>query len=318
MRLEWIDDILAVLDTGSLARAAERRLLTQSAFSRRVRLIEESIGVTLFDRRRKPVTLMPGIEALAPELRDLGARLRRLGNAMRLSASQMRAPLTFVCQHAITTTVSPRVVSELASIGETSVRILSGNRDDCLMRLLSGEAEFAIMYQVPGERAAPIPRAFEAATLGTDRLIPVCTPALRTRARGPEIPTVSYPPDIFLGRVFDRMLGPRLPKGLSIAARAESELTLAVLEFVLNDIGIAWLPLSLVTGHLSKGELVGVDDTLPAQALDITMIRLSDEQTERSLAVWRHITGKPMLPTNLERLPHGAPGLVQTLDRAEE
>ena len=37
MRLEWIEDILAVLDTGSLARAAEKRLLTQSAFTRRVR-----------------------------------------------------------------------------------------------------------------------------------------------------------------------------------------------------------------------------------------------------------------------------------------
>jgi len=67
MRLEWIDDILAVLDRGSLARAAEKRLLTQSAFTRRVRTIEESIGVALFDRRRKPAALMPGVQALEPE-----------------------------------------------------------------------------------------------------------------------------------------------------------------------------------------------------------------------------------------------------------
>ncbi|MGB0438874.1 MAG: LysR family transcriptional regulator, partial [Paracoccaceae bacterium] len=78
MRLDWIDDILAVLDHGSLARAAETRRLTQSAFTRRVRIIEDSIGTPLFDRRRKPVTLMPGVQALAPELRDLSARLHSL------------------------------------------------------------------------------------------------------------------------------------------------------------------------------------------------------------------------------------------------
>ena len=50
MRLEWIDDILAVLESGSLARAAEKRSLTQSAFTRRVRLIEDSIGAELLRR----------------------------------------------------------------------------------------------------------------------------------------------------------------------------------------------------------------------------------------------------------------------------
>jgi DNA-binding transcriptional LysR family regulator len=34
MRLEWLEDILAVMETGSFIRAAEQRLLTQPAFSR--------------------------------------------------------------------------------------------------------------------------------------------------------------------------------------------------------------------------------------------------------------------------------------------
>lgn len=40
MRLEWPDDILAVAETGSFSEAAERRHLTQSAFSRRIGSIE--------------------------------------------------------------------------------------------------------------------------------------------------------------------------------------------------------------------------------------------------------------------------------------
>ncbi|MFU8778000.1 MAG: helix-turn-helix domain-containing protein, partial [Roseovarius sp.] len=51
MRLEWLDDILAVADAGSLARAAEIRHVSQSAFTRRLRAIEDTLGVPLFDRR---------------------------------------------------------------------------------------------------------------------------------------------------------------------------------------------------------------------------------------------------------------------------
>lgn len=318
MRLEWIDDILAVLDTGSLARAAERRLLTQSAFTRRVRMIEESIGATLFDRRRKPVRLMPGVEALEPELRDLSARLRRLSTTLRLSAAGSHGPLTFVCQHAITTTVSPRVVSELAKIGEASVRVRSGNRDDCLMRLLSEEADFAIMYEVPGKRAPAIPKAFETVTLGTDRLVPVATPAVRARMQGPQIPVVSYPPEVFMGQVFDRMIGPLLPDGVTTLSRAETALTLAMLEYALNDIGVAWLPLSLVRDHVARGSLGLLDDVLPVQALDITMIRLSEERSERRQHVWRHLIDTLRVSGDLERVPDGAAGPVQPLERAEE
>ncbi len=41
IRLEWLEDILAVAETGSFSEAAERRHLTQSAFSRRIRNIED-------------------------------------------------------------------------------------------------------------------------------------------------------------------------------------------------------------------------------------------------------------------------------------
>ena len=49
MRLEWLEDILAVADAGSLSVAAERRRLTQSAFSRRMQFIEQALGGQLFD-----------------------------------------------------------------------------------------------------------------------------------------------------------------------------------------------------------------------------------------------------------------------------
>ena len=290
MRLEWIDDILAVLDAGSLARAAEKRLLTQSAFTRRVRIIEDSVGATLFDRRRKPVALMPGIEALEPELRDLSARLHMLRQTMKTASDRAGKNLAFVCQHALTTTVSPQVVRALSPDGETSVRVRSGNQDECLMHLISKEVDFAIMYALPDDSPSEPGNAFEAVALGVDILVPVSTPGVREKAAGPILPVIGYPSEVFLGQVFARRINPQLPKGAAVTTIAETALTLAMVQLALTGIGIAWLPLSLVGAHLAQGNLVRLDDMLPTQALIVRMVRLAAPRTEQVERVWQHLT----------------------------
>ena len=292
MKLEWIDDILAVLDCGSLAQAAEKRGITQSAFTRRARSMEDSIGATLFDRRRKPITLMSGVQAMEPELRELSARLHKLGHMLKTKSSGRGKPLTFVCQHALTTTISPQIVRAATKDGELSVRVHSGNQDDCLMQLLSREVDLAVMYAIPLEPESEMSRAFESVDLGEDSLIPVCAPVLRDKASCAEIPIIAYPADVFLGQVFTQMIGPRLPLGTATIPIAETALTLAMLQLALSAIGIAWLPFSLVSQSLSRGDLIRLDDMLPAQTLDIKMVRLRASQTERSEATWQHLASE--------------------------
>jgi len=305
MRLEWIDDILAVFDCGSLAQAAEKRGLTQSAFTRRARTIEDSIGTTLFDRRRKPITLMAGVQSLEPELRDLSTRLHKLGHMLKTANSQNGKPLTFVCQHALTTTISPRIVRAVTKNGELSVRVHSGNQDDCLMQLLSKEVDLAVMYALPQEPESEMSRAFESVDLGEDCLVPVCAPSLRDRASSASIPIIAYPAEVFFGQVFTQMISARLPVGVATMPIAETALTLAMLQLVLNEIGVAWLPFSLVAQSLAQGELIRIDDRLPAQTLNIKMVRLRATQTERSEAIWQRLA-KELHPLSKEetRLPN--------------
>jgi LysR family transcriptional regulator, hypochlorite-specific transcription factor HypT len=311
MRLEWIDDILAVLDGGSLARAAEIRFLSQSAFTRRVRLIEDNIGTTLFDRRRKPVVLLPGVQALEPELRDLSVRLNKLKQTMRTASDQAGKTINFICQHALTTTVSPQVVRALKADGETSVRVRSGNQDECLIQLISKKVDFAIMYALPGDTTPEPGNAFEAVTLRSDLLIPVATPKLLDEAVGTVLPTISYPPEVFLGQVFARMISPRLPKDATAVVIAETALTLAMLQLVLTDIGMAWLPHSLVVDHLTQNRLVQLDDVLPAQPLTIRMVRLSEAHTEHAEQVWQHLAEHLQFRAGRKYLPDDATSLVQ-------
>lgn len=286
MRLEWLDDILAVADTGSLARAAAARHVSQSAFTRRLRAIETALGTPVLDRRRKPVALRPEIAAQVPEMRSLATRLRHLRDGLARSGGCRG--LTLACQHAITTTQSPAIVEILTAGGDRTVRVRSDNRGECLLQLLSGEADLAVVYAAPDSAPLPSDRAFDRVSLGHETLLPVASPAL---PQGTALPYIGYPDDVFLGQVMARAILPRIPADRRPQRRTETALTLAAHEYARRGIGVAWLPQTMVAGDVAAGRLLRLDRSLPASDLQLWMLRLSERADEGWSDVWARLVG---------------------------
>ena len=79
MNLRHLEHLLALADTGSFSRAAEKSHVTQSALSRSIQALETELGAPLIDRVGKRNELTPFGKAVA-------ARARR----MVLDAAEMR------------------------------------------------------------------------------------------------------------------------------------------------------------------------------------------------------------------------------------
>ena len=62
MELIWLEDYLALAETLNFSRAAEARHVTQPAFSRRIRALENWVGADLFARTTHGVALTPAGE----------------------------------------------------------------------------------------------------------------------------------------------------------------------------------------------------------------------------------------------------------------
>jgi len=269
MRLEWLDDILAVADAGSLARAAALRHVSQPALTRRLRSIEAALGVQIFERRHKPLTLLPEIAPHLPAMRSLAAQLRQLRDGLAQSGGARG--LTLACQHAITTTHSPAIVAALTEGQARPVRVRSENREDCLLRLLAAEADLAVVYDVPQIAPLALGGAFERISLGPESLVPVAAPCLPTKGA---LPYIGYPGDVFLGQVMDRALLPRIGPDRPLRRCAETALTLAAHEYARRGIGVAWLPESMVCDDLSAGRLTRLAADVPRLDMEIWMLRL--------------------------------------------
>ena len=69
MELQTLSHFLAVIDTGSFSAAARVLNITQPALTKRIKALEDSVGVRLFDRLPRGVTPTPYGEALARHAR---------------------------------------------------------------------------------------------------------------------------------------------------------------------------------------------------------------------------------------------------------
>lgn len=295
MRLEWLEDILAVAETGSFSDAAERRLLTQSAFSRRIRGIEAFLGVELFDRSRKPVHLRPATAEQRDQVARLASDLRQLIAELRHGERRAANRAVIASQHALTTALTPAILQELQGAGtDVFLKLRSANLDECFSMLLSRQADLALVYRLPGQDHPIRADYIETAVIGADRLSPVLGAAAAADAGWGEgmrtLPYIAYPNEVFLGQVLERRVMPAVRGRSDPLPRAETALTLAALEMARVGLGVAWVPQSLAAPRIADGSLTDLSDRLPEVELEVTAVRLVGTAGPVESAIWRHLS----------------------------
>jgi DNA-binding transcriptional LysR family regulator len=171
-------DQLATLRTiaaaGSFSRAAEQLFLTQSALSQRVKHLEQSLGVELFDRRTKGLKL--GLTAagervlrFAHEAHELYASLER---DLHLDENAgVRETVTIASAVTVSQYVLPHVLSTFYHrCPDVRVRIVQCVGQEVEDRVLTGAADLGI------RAGSTFPAGLRATHLTTDPVVMVARP----------------------------------------------------------------------------------------------------------------------------------------------
>jgi LysR family transcriptional regulator, hypochlorite-specific transcription factor HypT len=273
LELKWLDDYIALIETGSFSAAAARRHVSQPAFSRRIQMLEEWLGVQLIDRARKPLQFTPVAKDNQLEFRQLVARIYEF-RAILKSESLDSAGITIAAQHTLAASYVPSFLVRLQDLGgEQNFRIRSENRSDSVSMLMRGEAEILITYdtlQSPCNISAQLAQRH---VLGQDELKLVASPQLHkilsAVESGDRVPMLCYPPDSFFGQAVRAEALPDLMRRQQVIVRCVSEFAMGLRELALISQGAAWLPASLIQDDLARGRLLPLNQLGQSVPLEI-------------------------------------------------
>ena len=264
MNLSWLEDFLALAASGNFSRAAQERHMTQPAFSRRIRALEDWVGATLFNRSNQPATLTGTGEWFESIAKDMLARAAKIPGEARAFHEASAKTLRIASTHALSFTFMPMWLRGLESqmaIGQ--VQLISDVLQRCEAMLQESHVQFLLTHTHAEATSALDAKGYPSIVVGHDLLIPVSAPkkdgtplhALHKRASKKPVKLLSYSMESGIGRIVAKTQA-----SLAQAAPTETVFT-AHLASVLRTMaldgrGIAWLPQTLIHDDLARGALV--------------------------------------------------------------
>jgi LysR family nitrogen assimilation transcriptional regulator len=147
MDIKQLHALLVVADVGSVTRAAEILHIVQPAVSRQLRLLEEDMGVPLFDRGRHGMTLTEAGQILVEYARRAMHELDRARAEIQPASDTVKGIVTIgLLPSTSDLLASPLVSAVSVSHPGIRLRILTGYAGHLQDWLESGEIDTALLY----------------------------------------------------------------------------------------------------------------------------------------------------------------------------
>jgi DNA-binding transcriptional LysR family regulator len=292
--LDWLEDFLALADSGNFSRAAQLRAIAQPALSRHIKSLEEWVGVDLFDRSAQPVTLTEAGKRFHPAVDELLQRLELSRLKARAAHEQEALSLRFAATHVLSLSFFPGWLSGIeAQLRLGPIQIISDNLVACEELMLQRRIQFLLCH---GHAAVPSrldDTQFTHARVSADVLLPV-TAALATGQ--PQhwiddvptqvLPVLAYSQDSGLERIM-RTLMPTALEDAPFHTVFTAHHAVLLKTMALEGRGIAWLPQSLIRDELRTKQLLPAGSPRWHIPIDIRLYRQRAELSAPAEALWR-------------------------------
>lgn len=297
MDSKWLEDFLSLSRHGNFSLAARERCVTQPAFSRRVKALEESLGAPLFDRTTTPVTLTRYGERFEPYARQVISTLKDARHDIAGMLPQTDNTLVMVSLHTLSINVLPDMINYLhrayPQVSFTVNACMQGI-DNHFSALLNRQIDLLVTYDLlQAQPSLETAEQLKRTVWRYERFIPVIAAHRRSQIadeRSP-IPWLRYSDYTFVQQII-------APAEQQVACRLkqvfESGLSESIREMVLRGMGLAWLPESMVAEELASGELVHMWMEHPARQREIAIVIWCQRQENRPILslCWEKLSRK--------------------------
>ena len=297
LETKWLEDFVALANTRSFSASARQRHVTQPAFSRRIRALEQAVGVTLVDRSTTPVNLTSEGQLFLLTARNLVEQLNEsLGHLRGLSMA--REALDIVAAHSLALSFFPQWISRLQEgVGELPTRLLAMNVGEAIHILREGNCDLMLAYHDPYATMQLDPEVFPSFSIGQVNMLPVSianpdgSPRFTLDSES-TVPYLAYTQGAFLGRSV-RMLLKNEPMRMNLRTIYETAMAEGLKGMVLQGVGLAWIPDFCIRAELNNGTLVRAGSKKWDVPLEIRLYRCSLVHKPGAERLWKQMMDLP-------------------------
>ncbi|SLN45740.1 LysR family transcriptional regulator [Pseudooctadecabacter jejudonensis] len=260
MEIAWLQDFVALAQTGVFARAAEKRNVTQPAFTRRIKRLEYALGAEIIDRSVHPVVLTEAGQKFLPTAQSMIYEWERSRTELS-EAGASSEKIRIATLQSLSVSYVPNMIKNLYPNGRAPYfQIVADNFAGCIEALISGDVDAMLCYSHKDIQTGDHVLDRASYCIGEDRLIPVSRvdhdePVFSLRDQ--DVPYLKYSKISFLGRTTNLMIE-RCPEPPSLLPVYEDSIAAALKSAVIEGLGIAWLPKALVQDELAAGTLQNI------------------------------------------------------------
>lgn len=289
MNLEWLTDYLTLVETGSFSRAAEKRALTHSAFGRRIKMLEEWAGVELIERTQ-PIGLTPAGKIFLKAAEDITTTMANV--RLQLQGKHGAQSLRVSTGHILASHFFPKWYRALRDkTAFIPMTVLTASATYSIRRFIDKDADLLIAYKTPITDMLLASADYAHTIVGHETILPVT--ANRKKIRLDSLLSQRQP---IAWLDYDLSLSLKSPLIAHLKARqilahlhpvfaADSYSTLK--RMVLEDIGIAWLPSSVMQTELKNQKLFIIQGEKLQFSVNIALFRHQHSDHPRLDTLWQ-------------------------------
>ncbi len=290
MELKWLEDFISLAETGSFSHSADKRFITQSGFSRRIKSLETWLGVTLVDRSTYPTQLTPAGKKFRHMAEDIITTVYGVRDSMQKFD---KGPLwvAFAAPSSIASRFFPDWLEKIKpDCSDIHVRMVSASLFESAQTFINGRVDFLIAY-AHGNAELELPEGrFEWVCVGSEVLIPVCKQANGKpvfdleNVNGSQVPYLSYGRESQLGGIVENMIATHSQHRFEQVY--ENTMADALRGMALVGEGIAWVPASLVVNDLNDAKLTICGGASWRTNLDVRVYKPVQSSNQAVTRIW--------------------------------
>ncbi len=274
MDIKHLRTFLSVAQLGSLTRAAAQLHLAQPAVGRQVQILEEDLGVRLFDRHGRGMALTEKGQLLVERATSILRMVEETRAELSTEPGAVKGIVSLGAPPTAGEVLAGRLVERfLRDHPEATVRIVPAFTGYLLDMLERGEIDLAVMYETGLNRHVP------SAPLIAENLFLVGPPGAGLTLDAPEsFSALAGYPLILPGPrhgLRTLMENEAQSAGVSLSVAVEADALQTLKDLVMRRLGYTVLPLAAVHNDLQSGALCAAPIAEPPLTRNLVLARSS-------------------------------------------